>query len=275
MSQDLEHQVAAHYGKKDFTTKLLDALRSGGIDPDRLTPEVLAPVDEFHIGGRAATEHAVAAMALRKDQHLLDVGCGIGGATRYIASSVGCRVTGIDLTPEYIDAARELTRRTGLSDRIGYEVGSALQMPFAPASFDAAITIHAAMNIKDRDELYREIARVLKRGAPFCVYDVMKGNVEGILYPVPWAETAATSHVTSPAETRALLEKTGFAVEHVEDRRDFALDFFRKRMAEMAGGAPPIGLHLIMTNARAKFDNMLANVEQSRVTPVLMLARKR
>lgn len=276
MTQELEREVASHYGKKDLTARLLEALRAGGIDPDHLTVQDLAPVDEFHIGGRPATEYAVAKMALTKDHHVLDVGCGIGGPARYIASTIGCRVMGIDLTPEYIDVARELTRRTGLSDKISYQVASALDMPFEAASFDVAITIHVAMNIKDRDGLYREVARVLKRGAQFCVYDVMKSSRDGLRYPVPWAETAATSHLTTPTETKSLLDNAGFAIEHVEDRKAVAIAFFRERMAQAAaGGPPPIGLHLIMTNARVKLENMLANVEQDHVSPVLMLARKR
>ena len=107
-------------------------------------------------------------MGLRPGAHVLDVGCGLGGATRYIAASIGCRVTGIDLTPEYIEMARLLAERTGLADRVDYHAASALDMPFGPAAFDAAITLHVAMNIKDRAGLYREIARVLKPGAAFC-----------------------------------------------------------------------------------------------------------
>ena len=160
----------------DLTDRILKAMAAAGIDTERVAPEQLAPIDEFHIGGRAATIHAVAKMGLTADDHVLDVGCGIGGATRYIASTIGCRVTGIDLTPGYIAAAEELARRTGLADRITYRVGSALAMPFADGAFDAALTLHVAMNIKDRAGLYREVARVLKPGGVFCVYDVMKGR---------------------------------------------------------------------------------------------------
>jgi len=275
MPANLERDVAAHYGQHDLTQKLLAALSASGVDPDRLTVDDLGPVDEFHIGGRAATKHAIAKMALTADMHVLDVGCGIGGASRYLASAIGCRVTGIDLTPQYVDAARELSRRTGLGDRITYEVASALAMPLADAGFDAAITLHVAMNIKDRDGLYAEVARVLKPGAQFCVYDVMQGPGEAPLYPVPWADTAETSHLTTPAETQSLLERAGFAVEQVEDRRDFAVAFFRERLSPAPDGPEPIGLYLIMSNPRVKFDNMLANVEQDRVSPVVMIARKR
>lgn len=274
MATNLERDVATHYGTPDLVRKLLEGLRASGVDTDRLTIKDLGPVDEFHIGGRAATEHAVAKMALGRDMHVLDVGCGIGGACRFLASVIGCRVTGIDLTPEFIDAARDLSRRTGLDDKISYQVASALAMPVPDASFDAAITLHVAMNIKDRDGLYSEVARVLKPGAQFCVYDVMKGERDGLLYPVPWAETAETSHLVTPPDMRGLLERAGFAVEQVEDRRDFAIAFFRERLAQVPGGAPS-ALNLLMSNPRVKSENMLTNVEQGRISPVVMIARRR
>jgi MPBQ/MSBQ methyltransferase len=271
---DLERDVARHYGVDDLRTSLLQALAGAGLDIEHLDPKDLAPVDEFHIGGRPATEYAVARMGLGKGQHVLDVGCGIGGATRYLASALGCRVTGIDLTPQYIEVARDFAQRTGLADRITYEVASALAMPFADATFDAAITMHVAMNIRDRSGLYREVARVLKRGAPFCVYDVMKGSEPGLIFPVPWAETQDTSRLTTPDEMQTLLSAAGFVVEHREDRRDFGIDFFRERLA--AGAAQPaVGPQMLMgANARLKLENMLTNLEQKHITPVLMIARR-
>jgi MPBQ/MSBQ methyltransferase len=275
MADDLEQAVARHYGLGDLKDRILKAIAAAGLNPDRLGPEQLAPVDEFHIGGRAATIHAVAKMGLKPGDHVLDVGCGIGGATRYLAATAGCRVTGIDLTPEYIAAAEELAHRTGLADRIGYRVASALAMPFKDGAFDAVITLHVAMNIKDRPGLYREVARVLKPGAVFCSYDVMKGEGEGLRFPVPWAELPATSHLTSPQEMQALLRDAGFQVTETEDRTAFAVDFFRQSLANAAAGPPPLGLHIMMgATAREKFRNMLANLESGAITPTVMIARR-
>jgi SAM-dependent methyltransferase len=276
MADNLEVSVAQHYRVADLTDRILKAIAAAGIDADRITPEQLAPVDEFHIGGRAATIHAVARMSLKAQDHVLDVGCGIGGATRHLASTVGCRVTGIDLTPGYIEAAEDLARRTGLADRITYRVASALAMPFEDGAFDAAITLHVAMNIKDRSGLYREVARVLKPGAVFCVYDVMRGSNEGLMFPVPWAETPTTSHLTTPQEMQALLSDAGFRIEEVEDRTAFAVDFFRRSLADTAAaGLPPLGLHIVMgATAREKFQNMLAAAEGGAIAPTLMIARR-
>ena len=194
----LENAIAQHYGADDLLERIDAGLKSGGMDPARLTLEDLAPVDEFHIGGRKATQHALSRMPLNALDHVLDVGCGLGGAARYIVAELGCRVTGIDLTPEFVGVARELTARLGLSASLDFETANALAMPFEDKTFDAAITFHVAMNIADRTGFYAEIARVLSPGATFCIYDVMKTGPGDIVYPAPWAETAETSHVASP-----------------------------------------------------------------------------
>jgi len=275
MSDKLEEAVARHYGVGDVTDRILKAMAAAGIDAERVTPEQLVPIDEFHIGGRAATIHAVAKMGLKAEDHVLDVGCGIGGASRYVASTVGCRVTGIDLTPGYVAAAQELARRTGLSDRVSYGVGSALAMPFADRAFDAAITIHVAMNIRDRAGLYREVARVLKPGAVFCSYDVMKGAKQGLTFPVPWAETPETSHLTTPQEMQVLLRDAGFDVREVDDRTEFGIAFFRESLAKAAAGPVPLGLHVVMgASAPEKFRNMLASLESDAISPVVVIAKR-
>jgi MPBQ/MSBQ methyltransferase len=274
MADDLEAEVMRHYGLPGLAQRIESALAAAGLGADRIAPEALAPIDEFHIGGRAATAHVVSKMGLTPETHVLDVGCGLGGATRFIAGTHGCRVTGIDLTPDYVAVARLLAARTGLADRTDYHVASALDMPFADAAFDAAITLHVAMNIGDRPGLYAEIARVLRPDATFCVYDVMQGPNSGLRYPVPWAETPAVSHLRTPDETRGLLLDAGFTVSDIEDRTAAGIAFFRERLAK-SGPMPPLGLHVLMgAQARDKFTNMLAGLEAGCIAPVVMLAKR-
>ena len=272
----LQNAVAQHYGAADLLARIDAGLKSGGVDLANLTLEDLAPVDEFHVGGRKATQHALSRMSLSATDHVLDVGCGLGGAARYIAAQFGCRVTGIDFTPEYIDVAQHLTARLGLSASLQFETASALAMPFEDGSFDAAVTFHVAMNIPDRAGFYAEIARVLRPGATFCIYDVMKTGPGDIVYPAPWAETAETSHVASPEETQKYLRQAGFEIVETENRRDFALQFFRQRVASNEGdGPPPLGIHLLMGGTwREKFKNTLQNTEAGRIAPVQMIARR-
>lgn len=270
----IEHAVARHYGDSDLLPRILAGLAAAGIDLNRLRPDDLSPVDEFHIGGRKATIHALSKMALDEGDHVLDVGCGIGGPARYIASSVGCHVTGIDITPEYISIAKTLTQMTGLSDKVTFHAANALDMPFEPQTFDAAITFHVAMNIPDRAALYGEIARVMKPGATLCLYDVMKMCEDPLIFPMPWAETPKTSHLVSPDDMHGLLEDAGLTVETNEDRIEFAFDFFRQTLAAAKDGPSPLGIHLVMgPTAREKFGNTLANMEAGRIAPILMTAR--
>ncbi|MCK5275838.1 MAG: class I SAM-dependent methyltransferase [Alphaproteobacteria bacterium] len=153
--------VADHYEVGNLGEKILDALRRTGVDLDALSPLDLAPVDEFHIGGRAATVHVVGMMNLPVGAHVLDVGSGLGGLARYLATEARCRATGIDLTPEFVAVAQMLTECTGLTDRVDFRVGSALDLPWPEASFDAADDFPCG------DEHSRP-ASALRRGRPRC-----------------------------------------------------------------------------------------------------------
>ncbi len=194
----LENAVANHYGKAGLLEAILAGLETLGADLDNLQPADLAPVDEFHTAGRLTTLKALKMMPLKAGMHVLDAGCGLGGTARVLAKEYGCRVTGIDLTQQYVEVAQALTDRMQLTGRCAFQVGSVTSMPFPDAVFDAAVSFHAAMNIRERDRFYAELARVLRSGAPLCVFDVMKGPSPGMIYPEPWAETAQTSFLEVP-----------------------------------------------------------------------------
>ncbi len=267
----IEQAVADHYGDKGVLGRIFSGLEKTGVNIKNLKPEDLSPVDEFHIGGRAATIHAVGKMSLGPDDHVLDVGCGIGGAARFIASEKGCRVTGIDLTPEFISTANILSTLTGLGDRVKFDIASALDMPFERHVFDAAITFHVAMNIAQRIELYEEIFRVMKPGAMLCIYDVMKNNDDDLDFPLPWAATQEISFLTTPDEMIVLLNDAGFDVGEVEDRTEFAKEFFKNNLAAAKNKPPPVGIHLVVgADPTEKFKSMLCNIEAGRISPVVM-----
>jgi len=214
-------------------------------------------------------------MSLTRSQHVLDIGCGLGGAARHMASEVGCRVTGIDLTPDYVEVSQRLTDLTGLDDRVKTEVANALAMPFENARFNAAVSFHAAMNIVDRETLYRETARVLKPGALLGIYDVMKKGAGDLDFPTPWAQSPETSHLTSPEEMAVLLGGAGFTVEEFEDRSDTVLDFFRRASAAQSDGPPPLGLHIVLgPDASKKIGNIVSALKRGVIAPVMMIARR-
>jgi len=270
-----DEPIAGHYSHGTLEQAILEALQAMGKDPARIAADDLAPVDEFHTGGRPATVELLAPLGLTADMHLLDVGSGLGGPARYVAGAFGCRVTGIDLTEEYVRVAGALSRRVGLGDRVEFRHGSAVALPFAEASFDGAYMIHVGMNIADKPALFAAVRRVLRPGARFALFDMMRRAAGDLAFPVPWAAGPATSFVATPAAYRSGLEQAGFAIGHERERRDFAIDFFRKVRARMAeAGLPPLSLQIVMgADFGHKIANLLANLERGLLAPVEMVAR--
>ena len=270
-----EATVAAHYGRSKLEESILAAVRREGKDPAKLAAADLAAVDEFHVGGLEATQELAGQMELRPGLRLLDVGSGLGGPARYFASEHGCKVTGIDLTQEFVDAARSLTQRVKLDTLADFRQGSALQMPFAPDTFEGAYMIHVGMNIADKAGIFREVRRVLKKGGLFAVFDIARTGEGAIRFPVPWAISAESSFVARVKDYRDALEGAGFRVEKERGRRAFSIEFTERIMARMAQSGPPaLGLHLLMgEQAPVMARNMLAMMKEGILEPVELLAR--
>ena len=269
-----------HYGRDDLgdvVTLVLETLAAAGRDTSRLTLEDLAPVDEFHVRGRPATAELTAGLGLAPGMVVLDVGCGIGGPSRYVAVTHGCRVVGIDLTEAYCRAAAALADRLGLGDRLEYQQGSALAMPFADALFDAAFTQHVAMNIAAKPALYAEIARVLKPGARFGIYDLLQGEGGEVRFPVPWARDPSLSFLATPAELQGLLEAAGFEILSWRDTAAKARGWADQMQARMAGPTPPPSVLrlLLRADAAAMAQNLFRNLREGRVVPTEIICRKR
>ncbi|MEZ5294056.1 MAG: methyltransferase domain-containing protein [Vicinamibacterales bacterium] len=273
-----ERTVARQYETGGLLGSLRAALTAQGLAPDTISVDDLAPADEFHMGGRQATKEFHAQLGWQSGQRLLDVGCGIGGAARYVASRYGVDVTGLDLTAEFVETGNEVSRWVGLSDRVALRQGSALAPPFGDQAFDGAYMMHVGMNIADKPALFAGLARVLRPGGTFGVYDVMRAGDGAVPYPVPWAESGATCALASPADYEDALAAAGFEIAARRDRREFALEFFHRMRAAMAGadGPPPIGLHLILgANAALKVRHMIEALTEGVIAPVEMIAVRR
>lgn len=269
--------VSTHYTHGN----LLEAIRGGlarlGKTPDTVTVEDLGPVDEFHVGGRVATAAFLDQLAIDASHHVLDVGCGLGGASRFAAARYGCHVSGVDLTPEYVATGNTLCAWVGLGQLVDLAVGDATALAAADASYDRAFLMHVGMNIADKTVLAAELARVVRPGGRIGIYDVMQVAGGELSYPVPWSADAAGSALATPADYRAALEAAGLHVLAERNRRDFAVDFFARLKAKSTGsdGPPPLGIHILMgDSAPLKVRNMIDNIARGLLAPVELIAGK-
>jgi len=276
MSAELNQDIQQHYARRDLGNLILAALEKAGKDINRLAPEDLAPVDEFHIRGRVATLELARAAGIDSTKQVLDVGSGVGGSSRCLAREFSCRVTGIDLTDEYCRVATMLSERIGLSALVSYRQGDALNLPFANDAFDVVWTEHAAMNIPNKARLYREMYRVLKPGGTLAIYDILAGPSGPVLFPVPWARLPETSFVVTPNELRTLLDQAGFRIVDWADTTDAARAWFVSLAEKIRkDGLPPLGFHVLLgPDFKDMAQNQRRNLEEGRIVLAQVVAKK-
>ncbi|HEX2179613.1 MAG TPA: methyltransferase domain-containing protein [Actinomycetota bacterium] len=259
-------KVAAQYTQGNLMERIEGALREAGKDPANPTVEDLAPIDHFHTLGFRATTGLADAAGLKGGEEVLDVGCGLGGPARTLASVYGCRVTGVDITAEYCDAAAELNRRVGLQDRIVIQEANALALPFEDRTFDVVWTMHVSMNIADKATLYDQFARVLKPGGKLAFFDLLSGEGE-VHFPMPWADEPSISHLASVDETRLLLSTAGLHVELWEDVTAEGAEFFSGLVKS------PLGPHLLLKDMPGKMQNLGRDLKEGRLRAIRSVSR--
>ena len=258
--------VEEHYTKDGLAEAVRAALVEAGKDLSAVTVDDLTLLDQLHVGGVESTRGLAGRLPLGPATRVLDVGCGIGGPSRILAAEFACRVTGIDLTAAFCDLAAELAGWVGLAERLDYRRADALDLPFDAGAFDVVWTQHAAMNIADKAGLYRELRRVLKPGGHLALYDILRGEGDEPIYPVPWARDPAISHLVRSDELRALLGAAGFEIDSWRDRTAAGLEWHRARAAAMAAGAPPPGPRIFIGEDFAEIlGNLRRNMEDGRV----------
>ena len=253
----------AHYNATGLTAKIRDALAKIGPEDRRLTVGEIAAMDQFHTRGMLATNDLAAMTYIGPSTRVLDLGCGVGGPARFLAATFDCHVTGVDLSENFIDAARYLTERCGLQDQVSFEVGNAVDLPFEDGSFDLVFLQHVAMNIQDRAGLYAEVARVLDPGGQLATYDVIlkAGDVH---YPNPWARDASASFLLTEDETRQALVQAGLRPRAWRDDSELAQSWF----ATLAAGGPPAGPTLAVVlgpDFPALTGNLGRNLKEGRI----------
>jgi SAM-dependent methyltransferase len=251
MSSDIQ----AHYHAADLVRRIEQGLALAGKSIVSLTPGDLSPVDQLHTGGTRATLTLMEEADIRPEAHVLDAGCGLGGSSRVIAATRGCRVTGIDLTDSFIEAARILTRWTGLSDRIVFHAGPIQNMPVADKTFDAVLCQHLLMNVPDKAAVLLAFHRVLVPGGKLILHEIVSGTCADMAFPVPWAGSPDICFLESQASLSDRLKKAGFTDIYFRDTTDLALKFWQKVRAVTSGDphSPHLGSHLIFGEKALQF----------------------
>jgi ubiquinone/menaquinone biosynthesis C-methylase UbiE len=251
--------LKATYGSVRLADRLLESLQAVGYDLGRLSAADLITFDELHVMGRQATLELGRLAGLTDAMRVLDIGSGLGGSARTLAAEFGCRVTGVDLSAEFVDAARVLSDRVGLADGVDFRHGDALNLPFEENRFDAALMIHVTMNIADKKGLFTEAGRVLKPAGKLALWEIFKIAEPDLTYPVPWAEDESFSFLISMAEMVALVEAAGFMPLRVDDATAEAAEWVRARLAPKRDRQPRLprpDLELVLSNFRQKRANL-------------------
>lgn len=277
---DKSDVVRKHYegdaGDLDLVTRVDQVLQQLG--EGRITSEQLAGLDQFHSGGLKTTAEFLKLLDIKSQMHVLDAGSGLGGPSRYTAEHYDCQVTGVDLTESFVAVARRLAERTGMSDRVKYQVGNLLALNFPDEQFDVAYTQHVVMNISDREQVYSEMLRVLKPGGKFGFFDVLATDAKPApLYPLPWAESSGSSILLTEAETHEALEKVGFVVETWKDVTQEVIKWFDTvQLPALQGTSQGPTLKLVMGARFAQMgENFSRNLREQKLRLVMAVSTRR
>ena len=269
----VEHsgQVQDHWTREGVLARLDAVLREMGHDPETVTPEILASVEHLHTGGLATTQDQADKLTLGPDSRVLDIGCGIGGPARYLAHRYGCRVDGIDLTPELLETGQVLTRRCGLEGKVALQLGDALDLAFPEAAFDVVWCQNVTMNIADKAGFLGETYRVLKPGGLFASTEYSTGPGGDMIYPVTWAYDSSISFLDAEDVMQAGFEAAGFRILDWTNYTGQAIE----RLEQSAAAPSKLANHLVFgedTPERAR--NGRRNMMEKRIIYWMITAER-
>jgi len=260
-------RISQHYGSAGLPDRILSALKQAGKNANSLTVEDLAPLDQFHTRGLAATRELITFAGVKPGWRVLDVGSGLGGPARVLASEKNCHVTGVDITKEFCEVATLLSKLTALEHVTEFRHGDATALPLEDGQFDLVLTMQIQMSIENKRRFYAEIFRVLKPGGRFVFQDIMSGPGGEVHLPVPWATRRESSFLMSIDALRETLEEVGFQIETLEDFSEEALAWRKNQPAAAGLTLPTLGMHVVMGEQYVLMQsNQVRNLEQRRVT---------
>jgi SAM-dependent methyltransferase len=150
-----------------------------GLEVLNYPSEILRSLPESAIDSFCGVGNPFSLGVINEGEHILDIGCGGGVDVLIAAIMTGPegKVTGIDISPEMLDTARENSRKAGF-ENISFEESSAEDLPFPDRSFDVVLSSGAFNLIPDKTKALQEVFRVLKPQGRFMMADqVLTGSL--------------------------------------------------------------------------------------------------
>jgi ubiquinone/menaquinone biosynthesis C-methylase UbiE len=281
MPSAITQRIQDNYNIDAMVERVQQALESAGLGSGPLQWGDLVAFDQFHVRGLEATKELANDLQLKRGQCVLDVGSGLGGPARFLAEVHSVHVTGIDLTPSFIEISNYLSERAGLTDKLVFTQGDATELPFQDEAFDVVWTQHVSMNIEDKARLYKGFHRVLKAGGRLAIYDAIQGSNGPVLYPTPWAREEGISFIASERGMIDGLTEAGFEDLSVIDKTQGAAQWFRnlrqqREQQKQSQTAPdPLSpLFILGPGMGPAIGNFAQNVLEDRVRVVQIIAHK-
>ncbi len=277
MNDDSIRDTKRHYSPENLLEGIRAALLEMGVTPETVTLDHLATLDEFHIRGRKGTLELFELLQPTRPMHLLDIGAGLGGPARVLATQYCSTVTGLDLSKVFVEAGNELSEWLDLSDQVRLVTGNALDMPFDDGSFNAAFTIHTLMNIENKPALITETARVLKPGAKLAMFETFTGDGGEIHFPLPWADRAEIDFTGLREALESELTDNGFSIEAIVDATPECTTWIENsaRRVSSGKGLPPLGLNLLLGESFVqRVQNFARNLKEGRLSVARVVAAR-
>ncbi|MGY2873501.1 sarcosine/dimethylglycine N-methyltransferase [Marmoricola sp. URHA0025 HA25] len=238
-------------------TGLVDSIEAlHGGDLGALTQAQRDGIDQFHSGGAEAVERLLPSLRLEPGMTVLDVGSGLGGPARQVALATGCTVLGVDVTPAYVEAATALTGTLGLGGRVAFvlaELGS-----LERHDFDAAYTMHVQMNVADKGAFFAGIAKRLRPGAPFAVFEVCRRAPGNVALPLPWSIDGSDSFLATPDDLHASIVGAGFEAVEWVDETEWILQWFHELGPRLAAADTAATLPALLADGPTRMLNYAA-----------------
>ncbi|MDC1375490.1 methyltransferase domain-containing protein [bacterium] len=271
-----KEEVEAFWTRGDIHSRIHSAMTKANLIDKKLEIEELFPIDQYHARGIAATIDLGKRMPIKKHQCILDIGCGLGGPARYYAKEFECIITGIDITPSFVEIGNEFNKITSMSNKVELKVGDGEILDFKSEIFDGAYSQHVTMNVSDRKKFFSEAFRVLKKGSFFAFTEHGLGKEGNPIFPLPWANTEKMSFLLPPEKTISLLKEIGFSNIEIIETGDKYISGYKKLTNPLPKKENPIlGIHVIGGESmKERSINSMKSINENRTLPFEVVCTK-